>query len=165
MSRAASMATANILMLKKAEDKRQQAALLKAFEKADVNGDGQLSVEEYYNILQENHINCTKEEIKNLIEIADKNNDGFISQSEFVGVNKKVQDKDKKTIEVAERAFSLMDRNHDGFISKQEMLQSTKNLTEKQIRAVFKRNDANKDGKLDKSEFTEMMCHQHKPDK
>jgi Ca2+-binding EF-hand superfamily protein len=146
------------LMLKKAEDKRQQDALQEAFKKADVNGDGRLNVDAYYTILHEHNIKCSKEEILNLIDIADKNKDGYISRAEFI----EGRAQNQATVEKAERAFNLMDRNKDGFISKSEMLQTTKKLTGKQVEAVFERNDLDKDGKLSKEEFTEMMCNRGK---
>lgn len=150
------MGGATVLMLKKAEDRRQQEALKEAFKKADGNGDGRLTVDEYFTILQNHNIQCSKEEILNLIEIADKNKDGYITRTEFL--EGKV--KNQVVVERAERAFNLMDRNKDGYISKQEMLQTTKKLTEKQIEAVFSRNDTDGDGKLSKAEFTDMMCNQ-----
>merc|ERR1711936_208094 len=58
----------------------------------------------------------------------------------------------------AEIASKIMDRNNDGYITKQEMLNTTKKLTQKQIEAVFARNDKDGDGKLSKEEFKDMMC-------
>ncbi|XP_023332427.1 calmodulin [Eurytemora carolleeae] len=151
------MAASNVLMLKKAGDKRQEQALLVAFKKADSDGDGKLTVDEYFRILQDHSINTTKEEISNLMEIADKTKDGYITRAEFMG-EASAQTKTQEMVEKAERAFNIIDRNHDGYITKSEMLQTTKKLTEKQIEAVFERNDRDGDGKLSKEEFTEMMC-------
>lgn len=145
-----------MLMLKKAGDKRQEQALQEAFKKADVNGEGKLTVDEYFRILQEHSIRTTKEEIMNLMEIANKSGDGYITRAEFLGDGTANVRSDM--LEKAEMAFNLMDRNRDGYITKQEMLQTTKKLTEKQIDAVFERNDRDRDGKLSKEEFTEMMC-------
>ena len=46
------------------------------FQKADVNGDGVLSVDEYYRILKEHGIQCSRDEILQIIQIADKDHDG-----------------------------------------------------------------------------------------
>ena len=93
-------------MLKKSSDRRQQEALegafkvikfflysfiiskvvfyyskytiliSKKFQKADINGDGVLSVDEYYRILKEHGIQCSRDEILQIIQIADKDHDG-----------------------------------------------------------------------------------------
>ena len=49
---------------------------LKKFQKADINGDGVLSVDEYYRILKEHGIQCSRDEILQIIQIADKDHDG-----------------------------------------------------------------------------------------
>ena len=49
-----------------------------SLQRADVNGDGYLSVEEYYRILKDHGIQCTKEEILQIIQIADKDHDGYV---------------------------------------------------------------------------------------
>jgi len=152
-------AAASVLMLKKSEDKRQEQALREAFKRADSNGDGILSVEEYQKILQEHNIRSTKEEIVNLKESADKNVDGYITKSEIaVGQGKTGTNMEQK----ADMAFKLMDRNNDGYVTKQEMLNTTKKLNQKQVSAVFARNDKDGDGKLSKEEFKEMMCREKK---
>jgi len=172
------MAASNVLMLKKAEGKRQEAAsqeafklekefdkrqdlaLQEAFKRADVEGDGKLSVDEYYRILQEHSIKTTREEIANLLELNDKNHDErYITRAEFLGeTTLENKAKNAEMVEKAERAFNIIDRNRDGYITKAEMLETTKKLTAKQIEAVFDRNDRDGDGKLSKEEFTEMMC-------
>ena len=48
----------------------------KQFQKADINGDGVLSVDEYYRILKEHGIQCSRDEILQIIQIADKDHDG-----------------------------------------------------------------------------------------
>jgi len=155
-------AAASVLMLKKSEEsKKQESALREAFKRADSNGDGMLSVEDYQRILLQHNISTTKEEIINLKETADKDVDKYITRSEIaVGHGGKVGGTSME--QKAEMAFKLMDRNNDGYITKQEMLSTTKKLTEKQVSAVFARNDKDGDGKLSKEEFKEMMCREKK---
>ena len=45
-------------------------------QRADANGDGLLSEEEYFCILTDHGIECTRDEIKEIIRLADKDNDG-----------------------------------------------------------------------------------------
>ena len=48
----------------------------KYFQEADVDGDRSITVDEYYRILKEHGIQSSKEEIRKLIQMADKDNDG-----------------------------------------------------------------------------------------
>jgi len=151
------MSGAMFLMLKKSSDRRQREALEAAFKKADVNGDGFLSADEYYRILKDHGVECSYDEIMHLMQIADKDHDGKISREEFVGPEKPPKAKGMGTDEKAELAFNVFDKNHDGYITKNEMLKASKNLTKEQVNAVFQRNDGNHDGKLTLEEFQEFM--------
>ena len=51
-------------------------SLISKKQKADINGDGVLSVDEYYRILKEHGISCSRDEILQIIQIADKDHDG-----------------------------------------------------------------------------------------
>jgi calcium-binding protein CML len=153
------MSGAMFLMLKKSNDRRQREALEAAFKKADINGDGFLSADEYCRILTDHGIDCTHEEILQIMQVADKDHDGKISREEFVGEAPKRKDSSEAK---AELAFNVFDKNHDGYITKGEMLKVSKNLTKEQVDAVFKRNDGNHDGKLTLEEFQEFMQHHSK---
>jgi Ca2+-binding EF-hand superfamily protein len=154
------MSGSMILMLKKSSDRRQQDALEKAFQKADVNGDGYLSPDEYYRILKEHGIQCSREEILQIIKIADKDHDGVISREEFLGEPaQKSSSRRGSTADKADVAFNAFDKNRDGYITKGEMLKTSKNLTKKQVQAVFELNDTDHDGKLTREEFHEFMNH------
>ena len=149
------------LMLKKSSDRRQREALEEAFKKADINGDGKLSVDEYSRILTENGVIITREEIIQMIKFADKDHDGCISRDEFMGNEEETptrcQSSSRSANSNADLAFGVFDKNHDGYVTKSEMLQASKNLTKSQVQAVFALNDGNKDGKLNKSEFRDFM--------
>merc|ERR1712209_321253 len=127
---------------------RAGKALEEAFKKADTDGDGKLTVDEYYKVLQDHNIKTSKEEILRLIEFTES---GFITPECFLG------HKPATVEERAETAFNIIDKNHDGFITKKEMAVVAKRLTLNQIDAVFERNDKDKDGRLSKKEFTDMM--------
>jgi len=159
------MSGAMFLMLKKSNDRRQREALEAAFKKADVNGDGYISADEYYRILKDHGIECTHEEILQIMQIADKDHDGKISKEEFVGgpsaTERRKSGVGLDTDAKAELAFNVFDKNRDGYVTKNEMLKVSKNLTKEQVDAVFERNDGNQDGKLNLQEFQEFM-HNHK---
>jgi len=153
------MSGAMFLMLKKSSDRRQREALEAAFRRADANGDGYISADEYYTILKDHGVECTHEEILQIMQIADKDHDGKISKEEFIGeagaspTSSKKMDAEAK----AEIAFKAFDKNHDGFVTKSEMMKVSKKLTKEQVDAVFQRNDNNHDGKLNLEEFQEFM--------
>ncbi|XP_023332417.1 calmodulin [Eurytemora carolleeae] len=151
----------NVLMVKKSKINREQHALEEAFERADKNGDGRLSIEEYYDILKSHSISTTQSEILHLLDIADKDNDGFITKDEFIHGQAKENDLIAAQ-EKARLAFNFIDKNRDGYITKNEMLATIKKLTTHQVDAVFYRNDHDGDGKLSQEEFTNMMIKEHK---
>jgi Ca2+-binding EF-hand superfamily protein len=47
-------------------------------QKADTNGDGFLSADEYYTILKAHGVECSREEIVQMMQIADKDHDGSV---------------------------------------------------------------------------------------
>eukprot|EP00091_Calanus_sinicus_P015715 TRINITY_DN34295_c0_g1_i1.p1 TRINITY_DN34295_c0_g1~~TRINITY_DN34295_c0_g1_i1.p1 ORF type:complete len:139 (-),score=58.86 TRINITY_DN34295_c0_g1_i1:69-425(-) len=112
------MAGANVLLLRKAEDKRQRDALRRAFKKADVNQDKRLSFTEYCNIVKKVGLRLSEEDLKEIMAAKDVNKDGYISIAELLGEALE-EDPNKK----AELAFDIIDKDKDGFISKQEFLQ------------------------------------------
>eukprot|EP00090_Calanus_glacialis_P004439 TRINITY_DN13314_c0_g1_i3.p1 TRINITY_DN13314_c0_g1~~TRINITY_DN13314_c0_g1_i3.p1 ORF type:complete len:159 (-),score=59.22 TRINITY_DN13314_c0_g1_i3:83-538(-) len=151
------MAGANVLLLRKAEDKRQRDALRMAFKKADVNQDKRLSFSEYCNIVKKVGIGLSEDDLKEIMAAKDVNKDGYISIAEFLGEAME-EDPNKK----AELAFDIIDKDKDGFISKQEFLDLSDKITQKQVRAVFARNDKDKDGKISKEEYLEMVRNKKK---
>ena len=56
MSTNMSKASSSVLLLKKSTNKRQQQQLRDAFKKADKNGDGKLSYDEYWEVVRKSNI-------------------------------------------------------------------------------------------------------------
>jgi len=145
----------------------QRKCLETAFEAADKNGDGVLSVDEYYDIFQAHGLTIDREWIERTIAQNDKDGDGGISLDEFIEMNKiklnkQRSDHERKTQsdivhEKARLAFNAYDRNRDGYLTKAEMKKTSKMMTEAQIDAVFDKYDKNKDGKLSFEEFKHLM--------
>merc|ERR1712179_703809 len=157
MSGARSMAANNILLLRKAEGKRQRDALKKAFKEADINQDKKLSFAEYFSIVKNVGIGLSEEDMKEIMAAKDVNKDGYISIEEFLGES--VEDDVKKK---AEMAFDIIDRDNDGYISKQEFSQISNKITKRQVDAVFARNDCDGDGKISREEYLEMVNNKQK---
>jgi len=147
---AASAAVANVLLLKKRADDRQRAALRVKFEQADNDGNGELSVEEYTNMLRKLKIPIAQEDI-----------DGVFQGKTSISIKDLLDDaKDPGSDPVAVKAmktFDLMDKDKDGFVTKNEFLAISSKITPAQVNAVFARNDVNGDGRLSKDEYIDMI--------
>ena len=132
---------------KSLKDRRQTKAIEDLFDKADKNGNGRISVEEYVQIFSEHGIQLSQDEVDKVSSLA--NDDGEVTKDEFLNYAKhsdffkSQMDKNssdsmaakQEAIAKAERAFKLFDKDNDGYITKQEMLTSTKKLTQKQVKA------------------------------
>lgn len=155
----------------KIRDRHKRDALIDAFRRADKNGDGRLSVDEVYGIYVDHGVDVTREEVAKIVEAADKDGTGLLTEKEFVdsqkaegNVNvmedpKAQEDRQPKDVgKQAELAFKLYDKDRDGFITKSEMEKLSKNLSKEQIEKVFARFDKDGDGRLSYAEFRKMMA-------
>merc|ERR550525_145411 len=144
------------LMVQRGADKRKDDDLMKAFEQADKDNDGFLSMEEYVKVFSDHGVNISKEEVALYFSSKDRDRDGRISYAEFCG---------KKTIN--EKAFEALDINSDGYISKQELLVASqrtgRRLSKPEVDATFREFDQNKDNKLSYKEFCVMMNRKRRP--
>merc|ERR1711993_24609 len=122
-----------------------------AFRKADKNGDGRLSVEEIHGIYQAHGVEVTREDVQKIVEAADKDGTGLLTEKEFVNSQAVGEAMDERPAEdrpkpdtgkQAEIAFKLYDKDRDGYITKSEMEKLSKTLTKEQIDKVFTRFDA-----------------------
>ena len=65
-------------------DRQKREQLTEAFRRADKNGDGRLSVDEIHGIYQNHGIEVTREEVQKIVEAADKDGTGLLTEKEFV---------------------------------------------------------------------------------
>lgn len=149
----------------------QKKVLVEAFEAADKNGDGILSVDEYNDIFQSHGLSIDREWIEKTIARNDKDGDGGISFQEFMEMNRSRLKGEtgqpnptssgfsqlNREGEKAKLAFNAYDRNRDGYLTKAEFRKTSKKMTEAQIDAVFEMFDKNRDGRLDFEEFKNLM--------
>merc|ERR1711997_1423855 len=156
--------TTNLLMLQKSGALREHAALAEAFKRADVDCKGRLTAEAYKKIIRDHSLGLSNAEIAHLVDIADKNHDGFISFEEFVGGSERrrreAKSKGRRSapIDRTEAAFNVFDSDKDGYVTKQEFLRNTSKLSDEQVRTLFERLDMDGDGKLNKEEFDKLMA-------
>jgi len=133
-------------MNKHSKDDRLMRETKKHFTKADTDGDGQISKEEWYEVLRKAGSEVTMEDVIEIFKVKDTNLNGKLSWEEFCGEKTKT-----------EIAFNIIDRNHDGYITKQEFADISKKLTKEQVDAAFKKFDQSHNNKLDYKEFCDLM--------
>merc|ERR1712045_682878 len=159
---------------KSLKDRRQTKAIEELLDKADKNGNGKISVEEYVHIFSGHGIQLSPEEVEKVSGIA--NNDGEVTKDEFLNYAKhsdffkSQMDKSasgsmankEEAIAKAERAFKLFDKDNDGYITKEEFAKISKKLNREQVEAVFNKFDKDGDGVLSFDEFRSMLQNKEK---
>ena len=65
-------------------DRHKREQLTEAFRKADKNGDGRLTVEEIHGIYTAHGVDVTREEVQKIVDAADKDGTGLLTEKEFV---------------------------------------------------------------------------------
>ena len=65
-------------------DRQKREQLTEAFRRADKNGDGRLSVDEIHGIYLNHGIEVTREEVQKIVDAADKDGTGLLTEKEFV---------------------------------------------------------------------------------
>ena len=159
---------------KSLKDRRQTKAIEDLFDKADKNGNGRISVEEYVQIFSEHGIQLSQDEVDKVSSLA--NDDGEVTKDEFLNYAKhsdffkSQMDKNssdsmaakQEAIAKAERAFKLFDKDNDGYITKEEFAKISKKLNREQVEAVFHKFDKDGDGVLSFEEFRTMLGNKDK---
>lgn len=153
-------------------------AMQKAFEKFDLDGDGQISPDELKIGLQAlkiqyNGKQISDDEIDKLCVVLDQDNDGCISYDEFVAqfgatprqsgrealgnMSKEVQDIIRKNKSSLRKIFYTFDEDGDGSISAAELRHGLNSLnldvSAAQVKEMIEVLDANRDGSIDWNEF------------
>ena len=132
--------------------------LSKLFEMFDFDHDGQISFEEFENVLLNSKSNGIKNnEIKEIFNSLDTDKNGKIDYTEFIAscLEKNIYlNKDR-----LHEAFSVFDRDNDGVMTKEDIMTvlQLKNDDNKELDKIIKKIDKNGDGVIDKDEFEEFM--------
>ena len=126
----------------------------------DVNGDGQLTIEELKNGLKEiPDINLKEDEIVEAVKVIDANQNGLIDYTEFIAAclhsYNYLQDAQLRA------AFCYFDKDGNGTISKEELRECLESddflLNDEEINKLIAGVDINDDGEIDYLEFITMM--------
>jgi Ca2+-binding EF-hand superfamily protein len=148
------------------------SSVRQAFQKFDVDKDGQISRQEIIQGMSSAGLKLTSTEIDTLFILADKDNNGQIDFSEFSQIMipsagdriAKLKRQFRNSSEI-EAAFRRFDTNHDGAISFEELkagLQSSGILfTEQEVETCFAVADRDCDGEVSLSEFVHMLSASH----
>ena len=139
-------------------DESEIKDLIKLFNKLDVNGDGELTKEEFVNGLK--HIGGSKKQFNEIFKNMDSDQNGTISYTEFISalISKEVYFKEDKL----KQAFQLFDKDNDGQITFDELRNILGNecnvsFTDQYWKDLVKVADINGDGFIDYDEFLQLL--------
>jgi len=160
--RAVTMAAAQVA--KKLKDKRQKRTMEEIFKKVDKDGNGSISLSEYFGIFEEHGIVVNKTETNRVIRLA--GDDGNLTKESFIKILKssdffmKAFDKNKDGIVTetemmtrAELAFHALDKDHSGYVTEKELKKLSKKLSTNELKSLMTKLDSDGDGRLSFEEF------------
>ncbi|XP_796620.1 calmodulin [Strongylocentrotus purpuratus] len=144
-------------MVDKLTDK-QMAGFKEAFAQFDKNGDGTITCAELGEVMKSVGQNVPEAELKELIKLVDLDGNGSVSFQEFLTVIvKALQDLEKEI----RAAFKTMDKDGSGSLSHAEVKQVFadfgEKLSDKDVDALIKEADTDKDGTVNYEEFVAML--------
>jgi len=128
------------------EEMRHRREIQKMFQKADKDGDGKLTPEEWHRVLNSSGCQTSMAEVEEFFKRMDRDYDGRLSFGEFMGEETPL-----------EKVFKNMDKDGSGTVSKDEFLKICKNLSKEQVEEAFAKFDASGDNQLDYKEFCQMI--------
>lgn len=128
------------------EEARRRREVRRYFTKADKDGDGKLTKEEWFRVLNSSGVPTTMVEVEEFFDAMDRDYDGRLTFEEFMGEESKI-----------EKLFKSMDKNGDGFVTREEFNSICKNLNAEQVKIAFSKFDKTGDDRLDYREFCSMI--------
>ncbi|KAF4755160.1 hypothetical protein FOZ62_001621 [Perkinsus olseni] len=134
--------------------------LKKVFTSMDKNGDGQLTIQEVVEGIQNSGLKDIPDDLMDIMKQVDSDGSGVIDYTEFLAATL-----DKKKYIQEDRmwgAFRVFDRDGDGKITRKELSEVLNNgevsdLVSGHIDEILQQADANGDGEIDFDEFVAMM--------
>jgi len=153
---------------KKLKDRRQRQALEEIFKKVDRDGNGTVSLDEYFGIFEEHGVKIGTAETNRVVKLA--GSDGTLSKDQFIKILRssnvflKTFDKNSDGIVSetemttrAELAFKALDKDNSGYITEKEMRKLSTKLSEKELSAIMRKLDVDGDGRLSLEEFRKLF--------
>ena len=143
----------------------ERAEYADAFKLFDKDDDGNISVNEIYEVFQSLGIKqYTKKQVGEMLKAFDADDNGELSLDEFIVLLRKKGGSKKGKLsydEELKQAFAVFDVDGNGTISDEELASVMnalgENLTKADIDFMIKAVDINSDGEIDFDEFKKMM--------
>jgi Ca2+-binding EF-hand superfamily protein len=134
--------------------------LRQCFDTFDEDQNGTISQQEFQYALTKLNIFIGKDEVQDLFYEYDTNNDNNLDFDEFIKLVAKLDPTVSQEIEI-NQAFKLFDLNQDGFITRYEVKEALTRFgiaaSEDEIDLLFAMTDDDKDGKINRAEFRNML--------
>ena len=139
------------------------------FLRLDLDGDGQVSVEELESVLHSmrGKLKATDGDIRKAVKDMDRDRDGIINVQEYLWSIKNKSNKDLVRRALVQRLlirkeFGRFDKDKSGFISTEEFMQVLQSrgimkVTLDQVSLLIKDSDRDKNGEIDYEEFVGLM--------
>jgi len=131
-----------------------------AYKLFDRDGDDLVTWQELGNVMRSLGQNPTEDELKDMVNEADDNGNGYVDFDEFlVTMTKKVKEADSG--DEFREAFRIFDTQGDGFISVEKLKHVAttlgETLTDDEINEMIREADKDDNGIVDFNEFVDMM--------
>jgi len=131
-----------------------------AYKLFDRDGDDLVTWQELGNVMRSLGQNPTEDELKDMVNEADDNGNGYVDFDEFlVTMTKKVKEADSG--DEFREAFRIFDTQGDGFISAEKLKHVAttlgETLTDDEINEMIREADKDDNGIVDFNEFVDMM--------
>merc|ERR1711936_1448672 len=128
------------------EEAKNRREVRRMFTRADKDGNGTLTKEEWHHVLNSSGCKTSMAEVEEFFHEMDRDFDGRLSFEEFMG--------EETTLE---KLFKSMDKDGDGTVTKEEFRKICKHLTPQQVEEGFAKFDTSGDNRLDYEEFCQMI--------
>lgn len=119
----------------------------------DKNGDQKISESELKQVMNYLGLKATENEVKAMIQVVDKNRNGYVDYDEFIQMMTQTQVKPLNAEEELRKTFNIFDIDGNGYISHDEIKKTMEHLGEKvtddEVNDMIKAADKNGDGKID----------------
>lgn len=127
----------------------------------DKNGDQKISESELKQVMNYLGLKASETEVKAMIQVVDKNCNGYVDYDEFIQMMTQTQVKPLNAEEELRKTFNIFDIDGNGYISHDEIKKTMEHLgervTDDEVNDMIKAADKNGDGKIDINEFSGLL--------
>lgn len=139
----------------------QMMDLKAAFTMFDKNGDQKISESELKQVMHYLGLKTSEDEVKAMIQVVDKNRNGYVDYDEFIQMMTQTQIKPLNADEELKKTFNIFDIDGNGYISHDEIKKTMEhlgeNVTDEEVNDMIKAADKNGDGRIDINEFSGLL--------